>query len=328
MAGDTPILIVLTPVRNEAWILDKFLQAVSLWADYIIISDQMSSDGSREIAKRFPKVRLLENNSREMHMAATRRLLLEEANRILGDKILFALDADEFLAGNFMDTDDWKTILSSEVGDIFCWRWMNLLPGCSKYTSWQPYYWASHVGDEADGFFPDNYIHEQRLPMPETVHHEYVLDELFSLHFARVNIARQRNKEIYYQVTTLTKQPDDSGIRLFRMYHTSENAMIRHKVDDRAFSYYRDNNIDLRELAYSNDCGQYYLDEIARLVKENGSVRYRKLDIWTEDLCSSLGVENPQRITDRVIMWYLRHTKNSAGTFMARAMDKLLKTVY
>ena len=40
-----PLLIDLTPVFNEAWVLPAFLKATSLWADYIIIADQMSTDG-------------------------------------------------------------------------------------------------------------------------------------------------------------------------------------------------------------------------------------------------------------------------------------------
>ena len=58
-----PIVICLTPVRNEALILDRFLKATSLWADHIIIADQMSTDGSREIAKKHPKVTLIDNLS-------------------------------------------------------------------------------------------------------------------------------------------------------------------------------------------------------------------------------------------------------------------------
>ena len=50
---EKPLLVVLTPVFNEAWILPAFLKATSLWADYIIIADQMSTDGSREIYKEF-----------------------------------------------------------------------------------------------------------------------------------------------------------------------------------------------------------------------------------------------------------------------------------
>lgn len=54
-------MIVLTPVFNEAWILPAFLIAMSLWADYIIIADQMSTDGSREIYKEFEKVIVINN---------------------------------------------------------------------------------------------------------------------------------------------------------------------------------------------------------------------------------------------------------------------------
>ena len=44
-----PIHIVMTPTRNEAWVIRAFLECNGLWADYIIIADQMSTDGTREI---------------------------------------------------------------------------------------------------------------------------------------------------------------------------------------------------------------------------------------------------------------------------------------
>lgn len=43
--NEKPIINYLTPVRNEVWILDRFLKAASFWADHIIIADQMSTDG-------------------------------------------------------------------------------------------------------------------------------------------------------------------------------------------------------------------------------------------------------------------------------------------
>ena len=82
-----PLLIVLTPVRNEAWILPAFLKATSLWADYIIIADQMSTDGSRDIYAQYEKVILVDNPRTEMHQARTRQLLFDAAKKIEGDKI-------------------------------------------------------------------------------------------------------------------------------------------------------------------------------------------------------------------------------------------------
>ena len=215
-----PIFVVLTPVRNEAWILRAFLEATSLWADHIIIADQMSTDGSREIARSFPKVTLIDNDRQEMHQAATRRLLFDAAKKIPGDKVIFTLDADEFLAGDFVHSDDWKKIVGSETDDAFCWRWMNLKKGdFTQYSTHRHYYWAVHEAPDVwEGEFPDNFIHEWRLPWPPKAR-TINLDELHSLHFARVNEVRQRNKERFYQVSTLACKPSANPIKLFRQYH-------------------------------------------------------------------------------------------------------------
>lgn len=53
-----PIVCCLTPVKNEACILERFLYAASLWADHIIVADQMSTDESREIAKKIQRLYL------------------------------------------------------------------------------------------------------------------------------------------------------------------------------------------------------------------------------------------------------------------------------
>lgn len=323
-----PKLVVLTPVRNEAWILTKFISAASLWADHIIIADQMSDDGSREIALSFPKVTLIDNPTREMHMAATRRLLLKEACKIPGEKIVFALDADEFFDGDFLNTSGWKSIMESQIGDIFCWRWKNLLPNGDGYTLWDPYYWAVHIGDSfGDGTFPDNFIHEQRLPMPNTVSKEYVLDDLYSLHFARVNPTRQRSKEIYYQVVTFTNRPDESGVRLYRMYHKKPGCLPRFELEAGDFGFYQKNGIDLQGLFASTDVGQYYLGQVARLIEANGPGRYRKIDMWNgED--NDFSKYNPQRVSDKMMMLYLRITARYADSVFIRAIDKILKKLY
>ena len=108
-----PTIVVVTPVRNEAWVLDAFLTCTSSWADRIIIADQHSTDGSREIAAKYAKVTLVDNDAAEMNQAAARLLLFEEADKIEGDKIVVALDADEFLTKGFDKTEGWERILSS-----------------------------------------------------------------------------------------------------------------------------------------------------------------------------------------------------------------------
>ena len=101
-----PLLICMTPIRNEAWVLHAFLKATSIWADYIIIADQLSTDGSREIALSYPKVILIDNNHPDYNEADRQKMLIDRARQIEGDKILFGLDADEIFAANFQETND------------------------------------------------------------------------------------------------------------------------------------------------------------------------------------------------------------------------------
>jgi len=128
------------PVRNETWILHAFLKVTYLWADYIIIiiiiiiiiADQESTHGSREIALSYPKVRLVDNNKQEMQQSHARRLLFDEVCKIEGLKIIFSLDADEFLSGDFLRTEGWEKIINSKVGDTFFFKWINLCYPPSK----------------------------------------------------------------------------------------------------------------------------------------------------------------------------------------------------
>jgi len=79
-----PTVICLTPIKNESWILDRFIQCASLWADHIIIADQQSTDESRVIAGRYSKVTLIENSSATYSEKERQQLLLEAARKIPG----------------------------------------------------------------------------------------------------------------------------------------------------------------------------------------------------------------------------------------------------
>jgi Glycosyl transferase family 2 len=77
-----PQIIVLTPVRDEEWILRRFLECTSLWADHIIIADQHSDDDSCAVAQAFPKVTFIENASREYSEVVRQRLLVGAVRRV------------------------------------------------------------------------------------------------------------------------------------------------------------------------------------------------------------------------------------------------------
>ena len=104
MMKQKPTIIVITPVRNEAWVLDAFLTCTSSWADYIILADHHSEDETKAIARKYEKVGVIDNPTFEWYESECRARLLEEACKIPGDKVIFALDADEFLSEGFERT--------------------------------------------------------------------------------------------------------------------------------------------------------------------------------------------------------------------------------
>ena len=132
-------VICLTPVRNEEWIIDKFLRATSIWADLIIVADNGSTDKTAEIASKFSKVIIVDNsNVKDYHEKNMRAPLFDEARKIPGKKLLIAADADEFLTPNFNDPE-WKMMLEAPVGTRFIFKWCNIQPNLNSYLQIKSY---------------------------------------------------------------------------------------------------------------------------------------------------------------------------------------------
>ena len=330
---ERPLLVVVSIVRNEAWVLNAFLSAASLWADMIVIADQMSTDGSREIYKRYPKVHVSDNNMPNMHQAAARRLVLTETKRLLrgnNNAVLFALDADEVLEGNFLQSDAWMQIITSKPNDCFEWSWMNLKKGDpTMYSVPIPFYWAVHVSEYLwDGIFPDNNVHEWRLPFPSPYDNEIILDDFFSLHFARLNVKRQLNKERFYQINSMEDRMRYNAINIYRQYHSIKDEKY-FTVPDDAFSFYQQNNINLLSLLNLKDEGMHYTQEIKAYFAKNGTQKYAMLDIWDSEWCQRKGIDIPNRtVIQKIVMWYLEKSNPYQHSLIVRAIDYVLKKIY
>ena len=122
-------VICLTPCRNENWIIDIHLKAASQWADHIIVGDQISDDGTRDTVRRYPKACLVDNYGKGYDEGERHRVVFEAARQIPGRKILLAIDSDELLSANWIDSGEWQKLLCLPAGTAIYARWANILPG-------------------------------------------------------------------------------------------------------------------------------------------------------------------------------------------------------
>ena len=175
-----PTIICLTPVKNEAWILDIFLKSTSLWADYIIIADQMSTDGSREIALKYPKVKLIDNESPIYNEPERQKLLINEARKIEGQRLLITLDADEMFSPEIFTSVEWENVLKSPSGTIIKFQWANFLPDFKRM--WYGYYFPWGYMDDGAEHTSNNKIHSGRIPLPDN-HPVVEINDFKVIHF-------------------------------------------------------------------------------------------------------------------------------------------------
>lgn len=278
-----PTIICLTPVRNERWILERFLASASLWADHIIVLDQCSDDGSKEIAERFPKVTLIDNNSPQYDEGARQRLLLNAARNIPGKRLLFALDADEALTGNWTQSVEWEQLQNLSDGAVIFMDWVNVHPhfkDCWIPTSPIPYGFMDN-GIEHRG----TAIHSTRLPCPENAC-KVVLKDIKLLHFQYINWERMKSKQRWYQVWEYLHTPNKRPITLYRQYHHMDARPPEemHPFRKEWLAEYERRGIDWMALQEESKAPFYWWDrELVNLFLEHGTRKFRKLNLWDVD---------------------------------------------
>jgi len=319
-----PLLICMTPVRNEAWILHAFLKATSLWADYIIIADQGSTDGSREIALSYHKVILVENKNPNFNEAERQKMLIDKAREIEGDKILFGLDADEIFAANFKETEDWQKILNSQPGDVFWFRWAIICPDKEHYWDHQTFFpWMFHDdGKELHSSYVRN-IHSMRIPYPIEEKQMYYVTDFRVLHFVSFNVKREIAKRRFYKLVDYLMN-NLSIVQLSRMYtfKKSKDDLVLlpqiwiHNPNTNKFDLFEEIDLSDNDFWFDN----YIIKQI-----ESNLQKVSKIDIWDKDLLHKYNIVDQRTGLYKLIHWYLKITVNFSNNFLVKLTDKVFK---
>lgn len=334
MMNAKPKIICLTPVRNEVWILDRFLKCASLWADHIIIADQGSDDGSRDIARCFEKVILIDNPSPTFNEPERQKLLIEEARKIPGLRILIALDADECLTANFMTSPEWETVLSALPGTGICFRWVNLRPDLKTYWDPQVAWVFGFMDDGSEHTGPK--IHSTRVPMPIMASY-ILLHDIRVLHYQYTDWDRTQSKHRWYQCWERIHGPQRPAISIYRQYShmfavkPSEIKPLQHEW----LAGYTAKGIDMTSVHRQP---YYYWDkEVLGFFAQYGTAKFKREAIWDWDIdwskkaqqigidTTSLDLRDPRSRLDMWIHRWLRYTRSRANDLSIRLTHLILE---
>lgn len=275
-------IVVLTPVRNEAWILDRFLSVTSEFADYIIILDQNSNDKSRNICEKYSKVVLINNNSDKYNEGERQKLLLKAARNIVqGRKLILALDADEIIAANAPYTSDWERMLTSEPGTILYFQKQDLYPTPDNYICYPEFFPLGYMDDGKEHF--PKLIHSPRIPTPQNSARLF-LNEIKILHYLWTRPNSRLSKNRWYSVQENILGNSSLFNRRYR-YKPDINYPITNakpkKIPVEWFDGWDKCGIDMRTV---NDSKYHWQDfDLLRLFKKYGVYRFWFDAIWNFD---------------------------------------------
>jgi hypothetical protein len=272
--------ILVMPVKNEAWIIEKTLLCASLWFDYIIVADQNSRDDTAKICKKFKKVVYIENKEIEYNEGTRRQLLLNKAREFKGDNLIFALDADEILSANILNNQNFsKSLKNLKPGMSIKMEWIQLWGDSYHYNSSFP--WGGGIGnfayyDDRKMNFDTGRIHCSRVP-ESTLNNAITIKDIKVLHFQFVDQQRMMSKQNYYRLFEY-QELKNNFLKINYKYHSTKEPTKLKVIPHEWLKKYSENNIDFNNFIKENFFWQdlYILNKF----QEYNIKKFKWLDIW------------------------------------------------
>jgi hypothetical protein len=323
--------ICVTPVRNEAWIIERFLAAAKTWADHVVVADQQSNDGTLELLQATPGAEVVINESPAFDEAHRQKILLERARQFEGRRVLIGLDADEALSANCRESKEWKQIADAEPGTILRFRWVNILPGFKEVWIPPKYNAFGFVDNGCD--FRGWRIHSPRLPQPENAP-VIDLDEIVVLHFQYVAWERMIAKHHWYQAWEHLKHQQKGSLEIFREYNHMYGGWDKseiHPLQPEWLEGYDRAGIDFRSL--QSEPVTWWDREIVQMLREYGTERFRRIAIWDQDWnemathirTNGADLSDPRSAWEKTVHRLLAVTQSRRSNLAVRGFERLLR---
>lgn len=312
-------IIITAPVKNEEWILPSTLRNFSSFADHIILADQSSSDRTIEICKMFKKVKVIHNPFKG-YTNEVRFMLLDEARRIEGEKLIICLDADEQISPIFIDeikSHVSKLDRSKTIG--FFSDWLQIYGSYSTYRTdypWKNNHKLFAFIDAPSIDYNRSMITNEHIPrIPNTDYTVKLTTPILHLQWLA-----QKRSEIKQALYMCTERIDGWDPR-----RTNNRYSITKFIENPSLEHVRPEW--LKEIYFPSKQEQEKYDEIKlqnilAMFKEKGSAHFEALDIWhiPELREYFIGENNREPYKILVFPWWLIKLNNIKNRMRYRSI--------
>ena len=306
---DTTVICIV-PVRNESWILPNFLGCAQKWADHIIVGDHNSKDESVSIARQFEKVQVVALPDLTYDESTRKKILIDEARKIPGQRLIFSIDADEMLSDNWSRSPDWDLMRSAAPGTRFVMDWLEVLPGIELAAVFR----LGPVAFMDDGTeYVGTWIHSPRIPT-STSGPEIYLSGLKLLHFIVIDPDRMFSRHRWYKCIELI----ENGKGAWRVSVTYQDTAIK-CYDAPVIPIQKDwvegyDWLDAYRRGVNRGENIYWWDEeVMNYFDRYGTARFRRLNIWDVDWNAKARIQgrtedyaDPRHAIDRFVHRFIQ----------------------
>lgn len=271
------------PIKNEDWILDTTLFALSKICDYVIIADSNSEDNSKQIIQKYPNCVLLEKKAKSIS-SDIRSLLIDYArDNFEGNNLFISLDADEIFTADISPDiiSYWKSLpigTSVALEWLQLWRSTNLIRDDNSIwcNNWK---YFCFIDDRSLPYAIDDDIldHRGRMPFdPTKIYHD---KRVSVLHFQFAHFERMLSKQCHYRIIEKIEGKKKSrDINLTYNITKDEKNIKLKKITPDKYKKWKEQGISFD--INTSDSFFWYDIEILKYFMKFGTRFFWDLDIW------------------------------------------------